>query len=300
MKRTTLLGVPLIALAFLAGRGAGRQDERDTSTSLVASEETTDLGTAPTGDPNTKTLHVVRVIIGWVESHPWAWVGYVGLVVLVKILTVSRWDLTTASMLMEGGGLSGVAAAVTLAVLPHSALLMLFGALMWLGSVWARRSTRTESIQAPLICIAGFGSLSAALVPWQAFLIVLAFELVYVVAFWAAHGKPAGKGYMNMFFWTVAASFVMAAFISTVWMPLEKITVAGEQGPVVGYVISTEDDFSKILTEESRVVRIFKSEDIQERQRCTEALDPRPLIGLWNPRPDYELCSPDKTSVEGE
>lgn len=79
-------------------------------------------------------------------------------------------------------------------------------------------------------------------------------EFGHRAAQWLVH-KMAGV--------SVAAALVVAATVTTPWVPLERITT--RQGTLEGYVLDTPSGYLEVLTEPGRRTTILESSEVENR-----------------------------------
>lgn len=107
---------------------------------------------------------------------------------------------------------------------------------------------------------------------------------------------------VGLFSWFAVCLGVVGEGFSEVWrssvqqpyVPAELIDVAGEPQPVVGYVIDVDNSgqWTTILIESDRTVRIFPSEDILRREVCATG-------GLARYRPQFTTFIDDAEPDSG-
>jgi hypothetical protein len=95
-----------------------------------------------------------------------------------------------------------------------------------------------------------------------------------------------------MQFYTIPITGIDPSQIArSMWLPAEKITVADQAQPTVGYVLSTSDSWFVVLTEQDRTIDYIKASAVVGRSVCSLNTSPlsgsTPLIklaGATNPR----------------
>lgn len=76
------------------------------------------------------------------------------------------------------------------------------------------------------------------------------------------------------------APLVQLSLTSAPWLPAERITLSSKE-TVVGYVVSTKDDWATILVDKPRLVKNVKSDDILVREICVTTEDSNTRTTIW-------------------
>lgn len=91
----------------------------------------------------------------------------------------------------------------------------------------------------------------------------------------------------------VSTAMASAIALGGMWAPAERVTLDAEMTPIVGYVLSDDGNRAVILLEENRTTVSYRSEEIEERQRCQlterQVKQQVPLLP-YAPSPKYPSC----------
>ena len=92
----------------------------------------------------------------------------------------------------------------------------------------------------------------------------------------------------------LGVTFIFAAsiFSPQPWLPLEKLTAAGRTS--VGYVLGEDGKWTKMLEDDTRLIKTFESDSIADRQFCAKSNSGRgrtiiELLAKEDPA-EYEKC----------
>jgi hypothetical protein len=76
------------------------------------------------------------------------------------------------------------------------------------------------------------------------------------------------------------APLAQLSLTSAPWLPAEKITLSSKE-VVIGYVVSTKDDWATILVDKPRLVKNVKSDDIATRETCVTTEESNTRTTIW-------------------
>lgn len=231
------------------------------------------------------------------------------LLVAIRLLAVSAYDLDTAFSLLRTQGTGAVVLGTLLpvvAMIPLITLMVLLTYVLWYQvRTGAKRHKRAEAISA------GLGLLALLTTPW-----VLAaglFLLTVMALGVAACMKPAPPRRLFVSILTGAGALTLllivtrSIFSSQPWLPREAIV--SEKATTVGYVLEHDDEYI-VLTDTPRGV--FRVPGVDSRRFvCSEAhrsgsgiyhalKDPRPVLGLPLESAVYPRCPTRLQSTVGD
>lgn len=258
-----------------------------------------------------------RTLVSMMRSHPWLVPSYLAVVVWLNLLAVSNGDAATASIILAGNGFIGLWNAISLVAVPGAVLAVYLASVVMSGYITGSRGWQaakpawwfTLAIGAgalffnPVLLVLGAGILGGGValgirgssLLWR--LVVRVWRLLRGHG-WRAEkqGNEPSEAYENYAqFMTLAAiaALVITAFLGDMWLPLERVEVAG-QDPIVGYVIAAEDGKLTILEDENRTTITLDAGDVDSRSRCqTEDAFQRWTLFMGKPG-SYPSCSVEK------
>lgn len=245
----------------------------------------------------------LRAVMKVVEAHPWLIALFFTSVITVKILAAAKGDTATAGMLLGTGGVSDLTSIILLTCLPtaaSAAFVITTG--LTLGIAGAQKGSQwvVPAVVAFLIAI-----FAAVIVPREAFLLVAViaallgvplFVLNFIsrrkaekngVTVTATFGGGGRREFAIVLSFALPLTLIAAAWSPTLWLPAERIMVNME--PQVGYILSTDGDYTHILLEKDRNTLTVPSDQVTERRRCDLPLSGASLIPALGKPPSYKL-----------
>lgn len=201
-------------------------------------------------------------VVTWATDHlPFLASLALFVAVVVRVLRVSEFDIGTATTLMRETGPVTLVLGVLVTSLPGlviaAAFYLMILAVGGPGTRLQRRAAYVATLALWLVL--------TALVPWTT-LIVVTLLLLGLYFF-------QRKFRWSLEFFAVA-TVVLTLFLDQpqVWLPPEIIDLA-DRGPVVGYVVSVDGEWTTILEEDHRQVDVVPSTSVHGRTVCN--LSPR-------------------------
>lgn len=247
----------------------------------------------PEPTPDQDGLAAIGRMIERLEKHTWGVVAVVPALVVIKVLRVAEADLGTAQVILGASGVAGLTSLVLLSVIPAALLVGLLFAGLSLGGITKANAPKVISIVGVLALASCFFT------PLPA--VLLAAGLGLLGGGWrlrkirrrkdTATDEIASKGWPGVAFMAgvgaVVGAVVSAGVCGAMWAPAEHITLETQPTPVVGYVLSDDGNRTVVLLEADRTTVAYRSEEIEERQRCQ-----LPGSGSWLFRTPsgYEAC----------
>jgi hypothetical protein len=233
----------------------------------------------------------VQRFLKWFDVGPFVITGALFVFLGIKVLFVSRGDLTTAVGLLHTAGPAAVVVGGLLSAFPLVIALLLVVTTAWLSQQLMRRWRATRSgshepgfIRGPLLSvIASFTLILMAacyLTPWP----TMAFSVVIGVMWTVATEllqRSGGKLFLAYVFRLLGAIYgvlITASLLCAVWLPHEALVVDGR--PVVGYVLDTSDGWTSVLLSRSRELVKYRSDAISSRTLCHVSPQAAPRLPL--------------------
>jgi hypothetical protein len=232
------------------------------------------------------------------------------LFVAMKVGAVSKWNPSTGLALVNSVGIVAVITGILLTQLPLIIFQLGFIAVMWISY----RNPEESPDQLPgAVFLAGcaLGSLGALLL--RPFLIgVFAWMLLVFTAAFSFYmrrrimrrSSRAAEGFRGIrqlvvYFWLGLLGFfvIVGATTTDVWLPPEIVDL-GQAHPVVGYVASSDSEWTTILIDRGRRILRVRSSAIRSRQIC-DLRKPfgRSIMEVWLGSADNPRCFPDPPNV---
>lgn len=220
--------------------------------------------------------------------------------VILRLLGVSYWDLTTALAIASASGTASVALSSVLASLPA---LYSAAVLFLLPTLWARLASRTKIERTAVLTGISFPIL---LVLYLAPLVTMLIGLAGLAVLWIlirrgaarrresrAEGKDAPEPEPPSQFERSAALagalvVLFSTTVSTPWFPTENLGI-GEEANFTGYVISSRDQDVVVLRDVTRVIVVTQASGLT-RALCSKD-DPSSKTAMqFLTRPKYPAC----------
>jgi hypothetical protein len=199
-----------------------------------------------------------HAVTRWVVDHA-PFVASVGLFLLVvmRVLRVSSFDVATASTLIRETSVVSLVLGVLVGVLPG----LLSGAAIYLLILATGPGAPTYRSMA-WFAVVLIWFLLTVLLPWIALIIT---TLLLVGIFLAQR-----KLKWPLEVWAVI-SFLLTVVIDQprMWLPPERISVAGTH--LTGYVLDAGSEWTTVMLEDDRSIVIVQSAEVEERTVCNLA-----------------------------
>jgi len=247
----------------------------------------------------------------WWREHLALWLSLLSATtVVVKVWDVAHGNTTTiAALVGQQGALTVVGQAFVVALPGIAAWLPL-----WTGTHIAEAVREGDDLREPIFTVVASVILGAMLAPLRWFLLgLLWIAVMNGVVFFSTvlprllRGQrpvvpPRTGRRVRVIFGLlfIAVIFALgASFSDTPWLPAEKIAVPGTaNGSVIGYVISSDEEWTRVMRERDRVVVTLPRASVVSRDICTtDAEDQRSLLAHvfgWR-RVSYPACTPIST-----
>lgn len=235
--------------------------------------------------PDQRGLTAFGRITKWLEDHPWVITLSIPALVVVKVLRVAEGDIGTAQVILETQGFAGLTSLVLLSAVPAACAVAFIFSLVLVGAIAG--AGKWESLRQPAVIFVVTAAVVTGLFNSEwALLIALAVchPFALGVAWYKAAQResPGEKGSTDdeigshgwpEILWMaivgiVAGTVMSAASLGTMWAPAESITLEAQSTPVVGYVLADDGNRAVVLLEGDRTTVSYRSEEIEERQRC--------------------------------
>lgn len=215
--------------------------------------------------------------------------------VLVKLLSVSHGDLSTAGAILGSQGSGEIVLASLLAGIGG----LVFVAVVWSIPHFGEAVREGDDLQAPVINLVVTFAVSLVFVPYRHLYVVgflLAFWTVTSVLWVRRKGKSKYARGRESFVLAGAMTAILAWLVvagsGRLWLPAEVFTLNGGE-EVVGYALSDSDGSVVIVQEDDRSLLRLAVDDISSRSFCRiESGDPRTLLNvvLGQEEPDAIPC----------
>lgn len=234
---------------------------------------------------NQRGLQALRSVTTWLEKHPWIIALSVATFVTAKVLRVAHGDVWTAQLILRNNGLAGLTSLVLLVAFPTAILMAFISTLLSLGAIVEAKAWVKLWAALPVLVVTG--AIALFIVPWLQLKVFSAIGVLLAVGMglWLRHSPlqdPIGTYGWPEFVWLAAVGGVVGLggtlFSGAMWTPAERITVDDAPAPIVGYVLSIDDDRVVILRESDRGTVSYTADEIVTRERCQLSDDLGPLF----------------------
>jgi hypothetical protein len=219
-------------------------------------------------------------------------------IVILRLLGVANWDLTTALAIADVAGTTSVTLNSILASLPTILTMGLTTALLPAWVRLRRRSSveRWAALSAsslPLLLVVALAPLTVLLAAATVVLLTVAVKRMAKQRNAPKGPKRAAADQASPFeqraAWAGMIALVVATTSTTPWLPTETISVDGAPS-FVGYVVGVRDIETVVLTHSGRKLEVFPTASM-ERAYCTpDSAWAKSALQLAMP-PRYEACS---------
>jgi hypothetical protein len=245
-EATAADGVAVGATARVRREPAGREDWRDAAEPLNA------------------------IITSYIH-HPGLGTLFLGVFLVLKGYVLAKGDIPLALGILQNAGLPTVVIGGLLSGLPILVAALLAGTMF---NALTRGGEAKKSVK-------GLPLSPLAVVALATILLSLIFTQWPFMVFAAGIGLVIGViNRMNLPWFTVAAylvALVLAVYavtvmLYTVWLPREKLIIAGVNQPAVGYVLADNPDgWITILLSQQHGIVTYRDSDVAFRQTCEQA-----------------------------
>jgi hypothetical protein len=246
--------------------------------------------------PNSPEEGLGATILTFAREHPTlvATAALVALVVL-RVTLVTRGNVTSATALVASAGVVQVGLSTLLWVFPGVAnFLFVMGGILTIDLI--RRVTPLTLWHLWLLAfipLALYVFTLSSLMYWAVTLI-----MVSVIGWIRQRHLTVKVPYLYVNILWALPFFVVLSLDTPVWMPAE-IVDRGNDGPIVGYIVEREPDWTTILEEEDRRIIHVPSKGIEGMTVCQTPRDARSSRTFYewaNPedRTEYPPCNADQ------
>jgi hypothetical protein len=208
-----------------------------------------------------------------------------GALVLVRLLAAAEWDGQLAVAILQASGTADVLSGALLSTAPLvlGMVLVLMGCRVPYILVRHRKRPTFWDVWQVVLILAVM-----TLTTWTAYVICLFVGTVAAVFFGVTDrtAPTAGLNSNKRLAISLLVSPIIGGllFTSTPWMARESLEfTTGPSKPLVGYILSTNNDQLAVLTDSPRSIRFLPASDLKNRELCGKrqwfASTPLQLIG---------------------
>jgi len=219
-----------------------------------------------------KAAEPLTTIIAAYKDSPAAGTVALGAFLMVKGCVLARGDIATALGILENAGLPTIVIGGLLSGLPILIAVTLAGSIF--NAVTRKEEHRICAKEglpvSPLaVVVLVTIALSLILTPWP--FMVFAATVGLGIGLVHQRNKPllTNAAFAVAF---ICAIYAVSTMLYTVWLPREKLTIAHDSQPTIGYVLSdSPDGWTTILLGRQHSIVSYRDSDVTSRQTCEQA-----------------------------
>lgn len=242
----------------------------------------------PQGDLATDALRFTR-------QHPTLLAtAALSVVVVLKLIVVSRGSLTTAEALLTSAGPVTIGLGILLTLFPAILFILTLKSILdWVDLLRGAVTFGSWHLVSVWLLMLDVYFLT----PLQLLMVVLLAMLFIAIGWLSERGarkqpnykeRPYGADHVNVIVLMLALFFLD----SSLWLPAERLTHGDPSTVVVGYVVQADSDWVSILRESDSHVLKLRMSTIHSRELCRLGEDTsRSFATAFNKPPEYPLCS---------
>lgn len=243
----------------------------------------------PRSDNSSAYDRVRDELWSFATQHPTLIVSAVAILVLVlRLMQVSRGNPTTASALLTTAGPLEVGVGVLVTMLPLIIMIAIaYGVVAYAELIIRRRPLSRRHVA--ILWLLPWALLLLSLYSW---LLALLLGALWAVTGYAAHRKQKDESMLPDLSILVVLVAVSLNSQGGLWMPSEHIKLA-DGNAVVGYVVEM-NEWTTVLRDQDRVVLRIETDEVVERTPCvTEGSEHGRTVSSWireGEQPVYPDC----------
>ncbi len=215
--------------------------------------------------------------------------------VLLKLVSVSHGNLSTAGAILESQGSGELVLAALLAGMGG----LVFVAMVWSIPHFGEALREGDDLQVPIANLIVTIVMLLAFVPYERLYFVGLYLTFWTVSslvwVWRKGKSEHARGRESVILvgaMTVVITWLVVAGSGRLWLPAEVFTLAGGE-EVVGYALSDSDGSVVVVREDDRSLIRLDLDELSSRSYCrVDSEDPRTMLNvvLGQEQPDTRLC----------